>query len=72
VNEDARKLTCEEFQGQIADLLSSDAVIQNHAHVKSCASCRRLLLEIETISENARQLRFGTRESGADEWSEST
>jgi len=70
--EDARKLTCEEFQSQISELLSSGAVIQNHAHVKTCASCSRLLLEIDTISENARQLRFGTKESGADDWSEST
>ena len=44
--EDARKLTCEEFQSQIPELLSSGAVIQNHAHVKTCASCSRLLVRL--------------------------
>jgi len=70
--EDARKVTCEEFQSQIPELLSSGAAIQHHAHLKACASCSRLLFEIETISVNARQFHFGTREPGADDWSEST
>ena len=70
--EDASKLTCEEFQSQIPELLTSSADPEPHPHVKSCAICRQLLQEIETIAENARHFRFGTNESSTDDWSEST
>ena len=70
MSEDLRKLTCEEFQNQIAELLASGADIENHPHVKVCAICRQLLRDLETIAENSRHFRFGTNESGPDDWSE--
>lgn len=73
MSEDSRKLTCEEFQSQIAELLASGANIENQPHVKACAICSQLLHDVETIAENARHFRFGTtNDSATDDWSEST
>lgn len=58
--EDASQLTSEEFQNQLAGLLGSGADAKNHPHAKACATCRQLLLDIETIAEAARYRRFGT------------
>jgi hypothetical protein len=55
----ARKLTCEEFQRHVADLINSGADpedVERHPHAKSCAICRQLLREIEVIEEAARSL----------------
>lgn len=70
--EDERKLTCEEFQSQISELITSGTDIESHPHVMACAICRQLLQEIETVAENARQFRFGTNQSDTDDWSETT
>jgi hypothetical protein len=72
MSEDLRILTCEEFQGQIAELIASGADIENHLHVKACAICRQLLRDIENIAESARHFHFGTDESGTDDWPETT
>jgi hypothetical protein len=72
MSEDSPKLTCGQFQSQIAELLASGSDAEDHAHVKACAICSQLLHEIETIAENARHFRFGTNESGTDDWSETT
>lgn len=51
--EDESKLTCEEFQGKMAELVSSGADIKDlyhDPHAKTCAICRRLLREIETLA----------------------
>lgn len=49
-------LSCEEFQNQVADLVSSGnaAAIYSHPHLKSCETCRALLVEIDMIAEDAR------------------
>ena len=69
---DERKLTCEEFQSQISELITSGTNIGSHPHVMACANCRQLLQEIETVAENARKFRFGTNQSDTDDWSETT
>jgi hypothetical protein len=39
---DASKLTCEEFQRQLSDLINSDADLEDHPHVKACPNCRQI------------------------------
>lgn len=72
MSDDLRKLTCEEFQNQIAELVDSGANIESHPHVKVCATCSQLLHDLEKIAENSRHFRFGANESDSDDWSETT
>ena len=54
-----RELTCQEFERQFAELLRSGAEpedIEQHSHLASCAACRQLLRDYETIEEAARSL----------------
>lgn len=53
---DLKNMTCEEFQEQMADLIGSGVDASAHPHVQSCALCRALLNDLETIAEAARQL----------------
>ena len=62
---DASKLTCEEFQGQLPNLINSDADLEDNPHVKACPACRRIVQELEMIAEEARKL-------FPSEWSEVT
>ena len=54
--EDLKNLTCEEFQSQMPELIGSGEDASAHPHVQSCALCRALLADLETIAEAARQL----------------
>jgi predicted anti-sigma-YlaC factor YlaD len=49
-------MTCEEFQAQLPELISSGINISDHPHMQQCELCRALLAELETIAEAARQL----------------
>ena len=62
---DASKLTCGEFQGQLPELINSDANLEDNPHVKACLTCRRLVQELEGIRAEARKL-------FPSEWSEVT
>jgi len=70
--EESRKLTCEEFQNLIAELVGSGAEVECHPHLKACAICSQLVHDLDTIAENSRHFRFGASESDPDDWSEST
>jgi len=50
------KLTCEEFQAQLPELIGSGKKISEHDHIQTCELCRALLADLETIAEAARQL----------------
>lgn len=54
--DDPNNMTCEEFQAQMPELIGSGADASSHPHVQSCALCRALLSDLETIAEAARQL----------------
>jgi hypothetical protein len=49
-------LTCTAFQGQLADLIGSGEDAAAHPHLRTCALCRALLTDLETIADAARQL----------------
>ncbi len=54
---DNRKdMSCEEFQGQLAELIGSGADASSHPHVQSCDLCRAFLSELEAIAAAAREL----------------
>ena len=72
MSEKSRKLTCEEFQNQIADLIGSGEKGESHPHAQVCAICSQFLHDLTTIAENSRHFRFGDNESDPDDWSEST
>lgn len=50
------KMSCEQFQAQLPDLIGSGVDASAHPHIKSCELCRKLLDDLETIAEAARQL----------------
>ncbi|HET6168671.1 MAG TPA: hypothetical protein VFE01_00765 [Terracidiphilus sp.] len=56
MNEQTNKMTCEEFQAQMPDLIASGDNVSAHPHVRECDLCRALLRDLETIAEAARQL----------------
>ena len=56
MSEDASKMSCEAFQGQLPELIGSGAKLAENPHLKDCELCRTLLADLETIAEAARQL----------------
>jgi predicted anti-sigma-YlaC factor YlaD len=56
VSHDTRKMSCEEFQAQLAEIIGSGENAAEHEHIRSCELCRALLADLETIAEAARQL----------------
>jgi hypothetical protein len=50
------KMSCEEFQAQLPELIGSGRKISEHDHIQTCELCRALLADLETIAEAARQL----------------
>jgi hypothetical protein len=53
---DPNKMSCQEFQAQLADLIGSGEDAASHPHLQTCANCSALLADLETIAEAARQL----------------
>lgn len=51
-----RKLTCEEFQSQLPELINSGSEPSEHPHAKTCANCRQIAQELESIADAAREL----------------
>ena len=54
--ENTARLSCAEFQAQLAELISSGEMTVNDPHLQSCENCSALLRDLETIAEAARQL----------------
>jgi len=64
---ETRNLSCEQFQALLPELIGSGEDISLHPHMQTCALCRELVSELETIAEAARQL-FPTVEPPDDLW----
>jgi hypothetical protein len=56
MNGDPSKMSCAEFQAQMAELIGSGENLSAHPHVGGCERCRALLADLTTIVEAARQL----------------
>jgi len=56
MTEDRNNRTCQEFQEHLADLIASGEDVSKNPHLQTCANCRALLADLETIAEAARQL----------------
>ncbi|MGA2252390.1 anti-sigma factor family protein [Terracidiphilus sp.] len=52
----SEKMTCEEFQDHLPDLIASGEDVSQHPHMLECELCRSLLADLEAIAEAARQL----------------
>ncbi len=53
---DPNEMNCQEFQAQMADLIGSGEDAASHPHLLTCANCRALLADLQTIADAARQL----------------
>lgn len=53
---DAKNMSCEEFQAQMADMIGSGVDATAHPHVQNCDLCRALLKDLQAIADAARQL----------------
>ena len=56
MTDDRNHLNCAAFQAQLAELIGTGEDISAHPHIQTCAQCRALLADLETIAEAARQL----------------
>ncbi len=56
MNDDSSKMSCAEFQDQMAELIGSGEDPNAHPHLKDCEDCRALLADLKTIADAARQL----------------
>jgi len=56
MTDNPKEMTCEEFQAHMPELIGAGENLSEHPHVQSCALCRALLQDLETIAEAARQL----------------
>jgi hypothetical protein len=53
---DPGKMSCEEFQALLPELIGTGEDMNLHPHIQRCELCRALLADLETIAEAARQL----------------
>ncbi len=53
---DPKKMTCEQFQSQLADLIGTGEDVSQHPHLQTCDTCRALLADLQTIADAAKQL----------------
>ena len=56
MNGDPSKMSCVEFQAQMAELIGSGEDLSAQPHLKDCEDCRALLGDLKTIADAARQL----------------
>ena len=56
MTEEAKPMTCHEFQAQLPEMIGSGESLAAHAHLQHCALCRALLADLETIAEAARSI----------------
>jgi hypothetical protein len=56
MTEDARSLTCQQFQTLLPELIGSREDIATNPHLQHCPLCRELLSDLESIAEAAREL----------------
>jgi len=61
------KMTCAEFQAQLAEMIGSGVKVADNEHLQNCELCRALLADLETIAEAARQL-FPVEEPSEKLW----
>lgn len=47
---------CEDFQVKLPDLIGSEPGVAMHPHLLTCANCRALLSDLQTIADEARKL----------------
>ena len=50
------KMTCEEFQSHLPELIGSGEDATQHPHILECELCRSLLAELQAIADAARDL----------------
>jgi hypothetical protein len=56
MTENPNQMDCREFQAQLPEIIGAGGKTALHPHLKSCALCRALLADLETIAEAARRL----------------
>jgi predicted anti-sigma-YlaC factor YlaD len=67
MTEDRNNRSCQEFQEHLAELIASGEDASRNPHLQTCANCRALLADLETIAEAARQL-FPIEQPKEDLW----
>jgi hypothetical protein len=67
--QDRDKMSCEEFQALLPELIGTGEDINQHPHIQSCELCRAFLADLEAIAEAARQL-FPTEEPPDELWNQ--
>jgi hypothetical protein len=67
MNVDPSKMSCAEFQAQMAELIGSGEDLSADPHLRDCEGCRALLSDLKTIADAARQL-FPSTEPPDEVW----
>jgi hypothetical protein len=73
---DSKRLTCEEFQRRLCELLASDQPIEEDPHYKTCMICRYLVRNFEAMIESTLGEHLdsdhGPEPTRTDNWPEAT
>jgi len=64
MNKEPAKISCEEFQKQLPELIASGRDLVDHSHLRSCELCRTLVDDLDRIAEESRRLRGGFGSEG--------
>lgn len=56
MTDDARSMTCRQFQARLPELIGSREDLAAVPHLQNCPLCRALLSDLETIADAAREL----------------
>lgn len=64
---DPGKMSCEEFQAQLPELIGSGEDLSSNPHLGDCDRCRAFVAELEAIAQAAREL-FPTVEPPDEVW----
>jgi hypothetical protein len=56
MTEDRNNQSCQDFQEHLAELIGSGEDVTGHPHLQTCANCRALLADLQTIADAAKQL----------------
>jgi hypothetical protein len=59
MSDEPNRMSCREFQDQLAELVSTGSDVESYPHLRTCDLCRSLLHDLEMIAEAARHRRFG-------------
>jgi predicted anti-sigma-YlaC factor YlaD len=64
-------MTCEQFQSLLPAVLESGKKVFGHSHLQECQLCRSLVVDLERIAEESRELKLNKRDEDDEDGTDS-